>query len=298
MKKSARIFKQLHDNKDDVIDQLLCSRNWMAHIDTVQALRGDLDLALYKLKYRKCRREFGEREDDIYIVTHPKSGTSWLQMILYQLTTDGSMNFGHIYEVSPWLSWCARTDTSPAQVPSPRILKTHDSYEEASTIRKGRFIYVVRDGMDVMFSLYHHSKDYYNPKVSFKEVFESRIKDWFSHVSSWLKNKSSLPVLYLRYEDMLRDLETEIDRIIPFCNLQPDQATIRRTLKRSRFTYMKRHQKKFGEPQGHSKVLDKFIRKGIAGDGRKSATEKQEWQYKKGLREHFAGIGIMDAYNE
>src|SRR5688572_22781696 len=41
--------------------------------------------------------------DDIFIVTYPKSGTTWLQMIVYQLTTDGAMDFGHIDEVSPFL---------------------------------------------------------------------------------------------------------------------------------------------------------------------------------------------------
>ena len=50
-----------------------------------------------KFKFEQYKIIFGEREDDIYISTYPKSGTTLMQMILYHLTTDGRMNFNHIY---------------------------------------------------------------------------------------------------------------------------------------------------------------------------------------------------------
>jgi len=57
---------------------------------------------LTKLAHRLTRlsREllFVPRPGDIYIVSYPRSGTTWLQMILYQLTSDGSMGFDHITE--------------------------------------------------------------------------------------------------------------------------------------------------------------------------------------------------------
>ena len=46
--------------------------------------------------------------DDIFVVTYPRSGTTWTQMILYQLTTDGRMDFAHITQVCPWFELPAR----------------------------------------------------------------------------------------------------------------------------------------------------------------------------------------------
>ena len=33
----------------------------------------------------------GNKKSRIFIVTFPKSGTTWMEMIMYQLTTDGNM---------------------------------------------------------------------------------------------------------------------------------------------------------------------------------------------------------------
>ena len=50
----------------------------------------------HKFKFEQYKIIFGERKDDIYISTYPKSGTTLMQMILYHLTSDGKMNFKHI----------------------------------------------------------------------------------------------------------------------------------------------------------------------------------------------------------
>lgn len=47
-------------------------------------------------QFRISRLTFETLPDDIYISTYPKSGTTLMQMIVYQLTTDGRMDFLHI----------------------------------------------------------------------------------------------------------------------------------------------------------------------------------------------------------
>ena len=103
---------------------------------------------------------FGERKDDIYISTYPKSGTTVMQMILYHLTTDGSMDFNHIYDVSPWIRNASFRSQKPPNLPSPRLIKTHDHYKDFDKNTKGRFIYVYRNGMDVAVSHFHQETNY------------------------------------------------------------------------------------------------------------------------------------------
>ena len=93
----------------------------------------------HKFKFEQFKIIFGEREDDIYISTYPKSGTTLMQMILYHLTTDGRMDFKHIYEVSPWIHNASFLGQKPPDLKSPRIIKTHDNYKDFGKKTKGRF---------------------------------------------------------------------------------------------------------------------------------------------------------------
>src|SRR5215213_177533 len=99
--------------------------------------------------------------DDIFIDTYPRSGTTWLQMIVYQLTTDGAMNFAHIDEVSPYLEvtmipWGRKISDLPG---TPRVVKSHLPYHEIPK-GPGRYIYGVRNGLDVAVSYHYHSRKY------------------------------------------------------------------------------------------------------------------------------------------
>lgn len=84
---------------------------------------------MIKVRMAKLMQAFGERDSDIYIVTFAKSGTTLMQMMLYQMTTDGNMDFGHIYDVSPWARYSAVANVEMKSVGERRIIKTHDNYE-------------------------------------------------------------------------------------------------------------------------------------------------------------------------
>ena len=70
-----------------------------------------------------------ENKNDIYISTYMRSGTTWMQMILYQLTTKGEMNFKHIYEVIPWIEIYINPRKKFEMEGPMRIFKTHLDYK-------------------------------------------------------------------------------------------------------------------------------------------------------------------------
>eukprot|EP00965_Chrysotila_dentata_P247559 6207816-Pleurochrysis_carterae.AAC.2 len=47
-------------------------------------------------------RAFVPRPDDVFIVTYPKCGTTWMMQIVHTLRSGGDMDFGEITEVVPW----------------------------------------------------------------------------------------------------------------------------------------------------------------------------------------------------
>jgi len=238
-----------------------------------------------KLRFEQYKMKFGERDDDIYIVTFPKSGTTLTQMILYQLTTDGNTDFNHIYDVSPWIKNSSLKGIPPSDLPSPRIIKSHDYYGHFNKKNKGRFIFVYRNGMDVAVSLYHQNKNYNFSDLQFDKFIgnflKKRRKNWFSFTKQWLTNKNKLPILYIQYENLLENKEQEIRRIIDFCHLPADEHAIQRALKFSSFEFMKEHQDKFGEQPTNTKVFDQFIRKGKQGEGEEMFSEEQEQVFGK-----------------
>lgn len=243
-----------------------------------------------ELNFLKYQMLFGERDSDIYISTFPKSGTTLLQMMLYQMTSDGNMDFEHIYEKSPWIKNDAYMGFKPRNLPDPRIIKTHDNYSSFDKDTKGKFIYVLRDGMDVTVSLYHQEKNFKNPNLTFDTHFQHFISksrhNWFDHTKQWLQNEYKLNILYLRYEEVIQDLEGTIKKVANFTSLPIDQHVLERTKERCSFEFMKQFEDKFGLLSMEKPFRNQeFFRKGTSGDFKNYFTPTHMEAFNKRYRE-------------
>ena len=78
-------------------------------------------------------------------------------------------------------------------------------------------IYVVRDGRAACVSLWKFYRKYFNSKLPLDAVIEGRhfFGTWSSHVQAWSPNERPHTLL-LRYEDMVSDLPTTLQRISVF----------------------------------------------------------------------------------
>lgn len=262
------------------------------------------------LRLRMFTREFDHRADDIYVVTYMKSGTTLLQMMLYQLLTDGDMNFDHIYDVSPWIEHAiARYDLLKG-FPSPRIMKTHSRHKYLPRKMKGKIIYCVRNGMDVAVSMYNHGRDLGLLEMPWDEFLHKKFagNSWFTHVSEWLENKKKLNIFYVRYEDLTQNMRKCIEELSLFLEINPREEVIQRTLERCSFSYMKANQEKFGErPIEDKRRYDQFIRKGESFKGHLNFNEVQTNWYHSLYNKHLgkfplgygaAGITAASTFNQ
>ena len=232
---------------------------------------------------------FVSRSDDIFIVTYPRSGTTWLQMILYQLTTDGTMDFTHISERIPFFERSLLLGRDLNQLSSPRIFKTHLRTIFRYLTRRQKYIYVVRDGRDVAVSCFHFYGTTLGFKGSFDKFFDLFLQgkmqygSWFKHVGTWQKRACADNVLLLTYERLIEDLEGALNQIAAFCGYEIEKERYSAILERCNFAFMKQHESKF---EHITEVLwerglmqGEFFRQGRVGSWKIEFTKEQESRF-------------------
>ncbi|HEU4885615.1 MAG TPA: sulfotransferase domain-containing protein [Longimicrobium sp.] len=264
-----------------------------------------LHRARIRLRFVEYQARYAGSPDDIFIVTYPKSGTTWLQMIVYQLTTDGAMDFTHIAEVSPHLE--ERMMPRGLQISdlrsTPRVVKSHLPYFLIPR-GPGRYIYGVRNGLDVAVSYRYHARKYL-PRLgepSAREFFDRFMagdvpyRSWFEHVAGWLGNRNRLNVLVITYDELVADLEAGIRRIADFCGITIDPAAMPRIVERCSFAFMREHDAKFAlkrppaapAPTGREPG---FIRKGGVGGWREELDAQSVSEFHEACQRH---LGELD----
>ena len=103
--------------------------------------------------------DFPFRDDDIIIATYAKSGTTWVQQILAQLLFNGETGMD-VAEMSPWIDLrIPPKEEKLAAVEAQshrRFLKTHLPVDALVYSPQAKYLYIARDGRDVLWSYYNH----------------------------------------------------------------------------------------------------------------------------------------------
>ena len=214
--------------------------------------------------------DFKFRDDDIIISTYAKSGTTWMQQIISQLNFNGRTDLP-VAEMSPWMD--LRVPPVPVKLQMVeaqehrRFLKTHLPVDALVFSPKAKYIYIARDGRDVVWSLYNHHKtanekwyDALNnspglvgppmpkPEGDVKEYYHNWLtKDGFPFWSQWENVKSwwevrDLPnVHFVHFANLKKDMPSEIRKIAAFLDIPLDESKWDEILEHCSFAYMKKN---------------------------------------------------------
>ncbi|VDK75077.1 unnamed protein product [Cylicostephanus goldi] len=119
-----------------------------------------------------------------------------------------------------------------SNVERPRILKTHFSALNVPKNNNAKYIFCVRNPKDCCTSYFHHNRNFkiYNfadgEWETFVDLFISgqlAFGDYFDHLLGWLPLLEQPNVLFLMYEDMVKDLEGCIYKVISCSGITPLQ---------------------------------------------------------------------------
>ena len=260
--------------------------------------------------------DFRFRDDDIIISTYAKSGTTWTQQIIAQLLFDGAADL-HVAEMSPWVDLrVPSAEVKLAAVEAQthrRFVKTHLPVDALVYSPRAKYIYLARDGRDVVWSMYNHHANanalWYQllndtpgrvgppiekPPESIRQYF----LDWldrdghpfwpfWDNVASWWAIRDQPNLMLLHFEELRRDLPGQMRRIAGFLDIEIDEARFSLMVEHCSFAWMKANATK-STPLGGAiwdGGADTFINKGTNGRWREVLTAEDNARYEAMARE-------------
>jgi len=218
--------------------------------------------------------------DDVFLVSYPSSGNTWVRFILGNLLhPDDPVTFSNIESRIPEIYF--NSDRVLRQFPRPRVLKSHECFQP----HYPRVIYIVRDPRDVAVSSYHHNVKARNIPDSYSissflprfiaAEFDPKFGSWRDNALSWIALRKNDPrFLLLRYEDLKANPVLVLSRVVTFLergsfrNINSSPEALRRAVELSSPERMRALEKQ----EAGSWVLTKdtrsdkpFVRSAISG---------------------------------
>lgn len=162
---------------------------------------------------------------DLFIVSYPKCGTTWMQHIVYNIIND------HPPPKNQLLSWIqmpfleAQGAESVEDMKRPGPIKTHMAFRFQPYSKDAKYIYVARNPYDCCVSYFYHTKhmpEYHFEEGTFDQFFEMFVEgkvdfgDYFDHLLSWYDHRNDPNVLFVTYEQLKKDIRAWVLKIADF----------------------------------------------------------------------------------
>jgi len=230
-----------------------------------------------KLKRRKALEI---KPGDVFLVSYPRSGNTWMRFLLAHLISGESameIDFYTIHKKIPDIH-NSMYRQAIENLPPPRIIKSHYPF----TPQYPRVIYLVRDGRDVMASYYDFLTKQGKYSGSFQDFLlqDERLPygAWYAHVDSWINSHTHNPRIIIKYEALLTQPIVELNRVTAFIGLNSNQDDMKKAINDSAFEKMRAIEKKSGRPYGDNNY--QFIHRGQAGYWREYFDQECETIFK------------------
>lgn len=254
--------------------------------------------------------DFSFRDDDIIISTYAKSGTTWMQQIIAQMMMGGDPDL-EVAEMSPWMD----LRVPPKEVKLPmveaqthrRFLKTHLPVDALVFSPRAKYLYIGRDGRDVVWSLYNHhvnaNEMWYDalnntpgrvgptierPPEDIRQYWRDWLdKDGFpfwsfwENISTWWAIREQPNVMFVHFANLKKDMTGEMRKIADFLDIEIDESRWGTIVEYCTFDWMKANATK-SVPLGGAfwdAGAQVFINKGVNGRWADVLTDEESTEY-------------------
>jgi len=272
--------------------------------------------------------ELAVREDDVWVSTFPKCGTTWTQEMVWNIVHNLDFQTAKAVELDervPYVELSSMVTPAEAvamgiedsitkveKMPSPRIIKTHvsvDMLPKEVLTKKAKVIYVCRNPRDVVVSYFNFLKldGFYGSLDVFFNAFLGDVLSYspfLQHVRGYWERRSEENILFLSYEEMKKDLPSVIRRVAEFLDKILTDTQVADLAEHLSFKNMKANAAVNKEEMmaavkkvtGSEEALSAFMRKGETGDWKNHLTEEQLERMKSWEKSQLEGSGLHFTY--
>lgn len=277
--------------------------------------------------------QYKPRNDDVFIATYPKSGTTWLQHIGYLIFHDGvpPPSVLEFFKTTPFLEMFGAEDA--VRMKRPGLIKTHLPYWLVPKSPEAKYVCVFRNPKDACVSYYYHTKGFAGYDFAdgkFEDYFDIYVEgendfgEYFDHVLSWYAHRHDPNFLFLHYEELKADPGPQILKLASFLGkkyhrtLVEKPEVLERVIKFTSIEYMKANtaveMKKFmSEPLSSEEDIcpglrayhengrkyprmTGFFRKGVVGGWKEHFTPEMNARMEAKIYDRLAGTDFIDVW--
>jgi len=244
--------------------------------------QADLDL---------IEKEFVAETGDIFVVTYPRSGTTWTEQMVHLLLNKGEQGEQRLTDAVPWLETLPHRPNGMIEflktLPRPRRFTSHLPHPLMPPLHDQRvkIIYVARNPKDVAISMYFHNQSKLGYEGTWEEHFQEFLHGdvgsgpYFDHILPWWRaSQKDQRILFMKYEDMQHDRPGSIASLASFLDLQADAQLIETVVSQSSFQSMTSKETTNFDWIPQRADVPKHFRKGEIGDWRNHFSAEQSGQ--------------------